>query len=54
MVMVAGRSVWPMRLGMETCWPPRLSVTRTIHSRRTVDPGAGDCAMTLPAGTAAE
>ena len=50
MLMVAVRSVWPMRSGMATCWAPRLSVTRTTHSRRTVAPGAGDWARMWPGG----
>ena len=53
-VMVAGRSGWPMRLGMETCWAPRLSVMRTANWRRTVVPGMGDWPMTVPGGTVAE
>src|ERR1700730_9252148 len=54
MVMVAGRSAWPTRLGMETCWGPRLWVTRTAQARRTVVPDSGDWAMMVPTGTVAE
>ncbi len=41
-LMVAVRSVWPMRLGVATCWAPRASVMRTAHWRRTVVPGVGE------------
>src|SRR5947209_854324 len=54
MLMEAVRSLCPMTLGMATCCAPRLSVTRTGHSRRTVTPGAGYWARTWPGGVLGE
>ena len=54
MLMDAVRSVWPIRLGMATSCGPRLSVMRTGHSRRTIEPGAGDWARTRPDGAVGE
>src|ERR1700679_1866588 len=53
-LMEAARSVWPMTLGIATCWGPRLSVMRTAHSRRTEERGTGDWASTWPGGMLGE
>lgn len=50
----AGRSVWPVTSGTETCWDPMLSVTRMAHSLRTIAPGAGNWPRMCPEGMSAE